>query len=96
MTQSRIVIWSVESSLKVEEIKEFILLKWSEKEVGAFLQNLRKFESLVKQFPNLYPPSRSHPHLRKAVISRHNSVIYEIDGAYIKVHTVLDNLQDNE
>ncbi|CAD5250660.1 MULTISPECIES: type II toxin-antitoxin system RelE/ParE family toxin [unclassified Imperialibacter] len=96
MGDTRTVVWSMESSKRIEEIKDFIRLKWTEKEVGMFLLDLRKFESIVKKFPYAYPSSPSVPEIRRAVISKHNSVVYQIDDNTVRVLTVFDNLKDNE
>lgn len=61
-----------------------------------FLLDLRKFESIVKKFPYAYPSSPSAPEIRQAVISKHNSVVYQVDESTVRVLTILDNLKDNE
>ena len=96
MGDARIVAWSMESSNRIEEIKDFIRIKWTEKEVSMFLHDLKKFESIVKKFPYAYPSSPSAPDIRRAVISRHNSVIYQVDESTVRILTILDNLKDNE
>ncbi len=91
MPESRQVIWSLESSEKISSIKKYLLEEWSETEFNEFLKKLRMFENRVSIFPKLYPASDKRPHLRKAVISKHQSVIYEIGEGSIKVITILDN-----
>ncbi len=73
-----------------------MLAEWSEDEFNAFLIKLKKFERIVVQYPRLYPASVSEPFLRKAVISKHQSVIYEIDDDTIRVLTILDHRQNNK
>jgi plasmid stabilization system protein ParE len=90
------VIWSIESSEKIQSIKEYLLEEWTEDEFNAFLLKLRNFERLVVQYPNLYPVSSSEPSLRKAVLSKHQSVIYKIDGKIIRIITILDHRQNNK
>ena len=96
MPSERQVIWSAESSKKVQSIKEYLLVEWSEREVNNFLIKLKKFEHRVKQFPLLYPASLKYPELRKAVISKHQSVIYEIDDDSIRIITILDHRQQRK
>ncbi|MFV1883837.1 MAG: type II toxin-antitoxin system RelE/ParE family toxin [Balneola sp.] len=93
MPYERQVIWSAESSRKAVLIKEFLLEEWSEKEVFKFFEKLKKFEHRVQQFPLLYPASLKHPELRKAVISKNQSVIYEVDDDSIRIITILDHRQ---
>lgn len=95
MAERRRVVWSLESSTKIREIKAYLLEEWSESEVNSFLIRLKKFENRVSYFPKLYPSSLKFPHLRKAVISKHQSVIYELGEETVKVITILDNRQKN-
>ncbi|MFY0651180.1 MAG: type II toxin-antitoxin system RelE/ParE family toxin [Cyclobacteriaceae bacterium] len=92
----RRIIWSLESSTQIQHIKENILVNWSEKEVNLFLGRLRKFEKIVFKYPYLYPRSLKYPNTRKAVISKHNSVIYQIEDDVIRILTILINRQENE
>lgn len=95
MPEERRVIWSIESSRQIQSIKKYLLNEWSENEVNNFLKKLKRFEGLAARFPKLYPPSVTHPELRRAVITKHQSVIYEIDGNIIRVHTILDHRQQS-
>ena len=96
MAEKRPVIWSLESARKIESIKSYVHEEWSEVEVKQFLITLKKFEELVSRFPKLYPASLKYPELRKAVISKHQSVIYEItDEKRIQVITILDHRQSH-
>lgn len=85
------VSWSLESSKKVQSIKTYLLSKWDQREVDNFLSNIKRFENLVVRFPELYPASLKHPNLRKAVITKQQSIIYEIDKNIIRIHTILDH-----
>lgn len=93
MADKRRVLWSVKSSSQIQSIKNYLLEEWSKKEVNSFVAKLRKFENLVVRFLKLYPTSLEYPNLRKAVIAKHQSVIYEIDGDIIRVHIFLNHLQ---
>lgn len=95
MTVERKVIWSIESSKKVESIQSYLRNNWSTNEGRNFLKRLKKFETIVTSFPKLYPASKRNPKLRKAILSKHQSVVYEIDGEIIKVHTILDHHQNH-
>lgn len=95
MSEIRRVIWSLESSNKVISIKKYLYKEWSEDEVKHFLKRLQYFENLVTRYPNIFPASEKYPALRKAVITKYQSVIYEIDENIIRVHTILDHRQQN-
>ncbi len=51
------VLWSEESKLRTDEIIEYLLHRWTQKEALNFLNALKKFENIVSQFPAIYPES---------------------------------------
>ena len=87
------VLWSKESKLQFNRITAYIRIKWTEKEVDEFIYKLSNFEKLVRQFPEIYPTSKAG--LRRAVLTKHNSVIYRIDqkNLLIRVYTIFDTRQ---
>ena len=93
MRTSYNILWSKEARLQFTKIVAYLREEWSEKEVGQFIGKLRSFEKIVVTFPEIYPESKSG--LRRAIITKHNSVIYQIDQAQalIRVHTIFDNRQ---
>lgn len=95
MAEKLSVIWSRESSEKAEEIKAYLLEEWSEREVENFLKELKSFEDRIELFPKLYPASEKHPNMRKAVITKQQSVIYKVLESTIQIVTIIDNRQDN-
>jgi plasmid stabilization system protein ParE len=86
--------WSAESDRRVAEIIVYTRKEWTEKEVGNFLDQLKKFETIVLRFPRIYPESQIKKGYRKAIISKQNSIIYKVDKNVIRILTVFDNRQD--
>lgn len=96
MPHKRRVVWSRESSERTQAIVGYLRTEWGEREASNFLVKLKKFERRVKQFPNLYPASIKHPELRKAVLTRYQSVIYEVYDDEVRVITILEHRKENE
>ena len=90
------VIWSGESTLMADQIILFLSEKWTEKEVLNFLIDLKTFEEIVSNFPEIYPESQIKKGYRRAVINKQTSVLYSIEDGLIRVHTLYDNRQDSE
>jgi hypothetical protein len=55
-------------------IKEYLLYKFTQKELNNFYHMLGVFESIVSKFPKLYPQSSQKKKLRRAVLSKQLSV----------------------
>ena len=90
------VIWSQRSKDKTDQIIDYLTQEWTDKEVFNYLNLLKNFEEVVGRFPKLFPKSDSHPKgYRRAVISKHYSVIYRIESKEIFVVTIQDNRELN-
>lgn len=76
---------------QVDAVKAYLQHQWTEKEVGALLDLLQRFEELVKRFPNGYERSRLFPGCRRAIIHPNVSVVHRVTGNDIEVVTVYDN-----
>ena len=90
------IVWSKRSKNKTDQIIDYLTQEWTDKEVFNYLNLLRNFEEAVSRFPKLFPKSLSHPkNYRRAVISKHYSVIYRFEANKIFVVTIQDNREFN-
>jgi len=92
------MLWSKESKIQLDRIVFYLRGKWTAKEVNKFLTQIKEFERIVVKFPEIYAESNKKIGLRRAVLSKYNSVIYKIDWekALIKIYTIFDNRQHPE
>ena len=72
------VIWSGESIQRTDQIIYFLKEKWTDREVLNFLEDLKSFEEIVWNFPEIYPESHIKKGFRRAVINRQISILYSI------------------
>ena len=89
------ILWSKESKLQFDRIILYLRKEWTEKEVKNFVGQIKNFERIVVKFPELYAESNKKVGLRRAVLSKHNSVIYRVDWekSLKRVFTIFDNRQ---
>ncbi len=89
------IVWSKESQQRFEEISNYLASEWTQKQVRNFEIKLKEFETVVAIFPFLFPESDKKHGLKRAVITKHNSVIYKADAGnkLIRVITIFDNRQ---
>lgn len=87
------ILWSKESKHLFDKIIHYLKKEWSVREADNFINELKNFERTVIKFPEIYPRSKQKPELRRAVVTKHNSVIYAIDykSNLIRVYTIFDN-----
>ncbi len=70
---------------------EFIRVKWSNKTVLDFEEKVEKLLERLSKFQQLCPPADKYPMLRKCVISKQTSLVYEIKDNEIEIVTFYDN-----
>ncbi|WP_437373752.1 type II toxin-antitoxin system RelE/ParE family toxin [Maribacter litoralis] len=88
------VEWTKRSLQNAVAIRNYLLLKFTKKEVSKFESLLRQFELTVSNFPTLYPESQSQKNLRRAVIHKNTTVYYVFDKDKVTVIAMKDNRQD--
>ena len=87
------ILWSKESKFQFNKTVLYLREKWTEREVKKFVSQIKNFERIVVKFPEIYAESNKKVGLRRAVLSKHNSVIYRVDWekSLIRVYTIFDN-----
>jgi plasmid stabilization system protein ParE len=86
------LVWTYEAINNLEEILDYLITNWSQKEVVQFKYKLSKQIDLILQFPKMFPVSDYNQKLRKAVLSKQTTLFYQIKGeeiylVYIFVNT---------
>lgn len=74
-----------------EAIKDYLLYKFTQREVANFYHLLEIFESVITAFPELYPKSSINSKVHRAVLSKQLSIFYTIAKHKISVVAILDN-----
>lgn len=87
------VKWTKRSLLNAISIKNYLITKFTQKEVAKFESLLRQFESTVSNFPSLYPESESQKLLRRAVIHKNTTVYYIFNNDKVAIIAIKDNRQ---
>ena len=88
------IVYTKRSNTDAIAIKNYLLYKFTQKEVARFYRLLQIFESVVIVFPELYPLSSKGKGVHRAVLSKQLSVFYKIGQNEIAVVAILDNRVD--
>ncbi len=88
------VEWTKRSLLNAIAIKNYLIQKFTVKEVVKFERLLRQFESTISNFPTLYPESISQKLLRRAVIHKNTTVYYIFNKDKVTIIAMKDNRQE--
>ena len=74
------LVWTQKAINNLEEILDYLIKNWSQKEVVQFKYKLSKQINLILQFPKMFPVSGYNLQLRKAVLSKQTTLFYQIKG----------------
>ena len=74
------IIWSENAIISFEEIVEFILIQWTEKEVRNFTKKVNEIIALLKINPKLFTSSIHRKNHHRAVINFQTSMYYRFDN----------------
>jgi len=77
------IFWTVEAIQNLEEILDYLLTNWTQREVENFKAKLSKQIDQIKRHPRMFPTSTFQPRLRKAFLSKQTSIYYEINDQMI-------------
>jgi hypothetical protein len=89
------IIYSKRSLTNVQTIRDYLLHKFTQKEVDNLYGMLGAFESIVVVFPKLYPLIINSKNIRRAVLSKQLSVFYLYSKDTLSITAILDNRMDN-
>jgi hypothetical protein len=85
------ILWSGRAIKGTLIIKEYLQLKFSQREINNFYLLLESFEKRVVLNPKLYPKSTKNSKFHRAVLSKQLSIFYNVSEKTIKVIAIIDN-----
>ncbi|MBW6534338.1 MAG: type II toxin-antitoxin system RelE/ParE family toxin [Mariniphaga sp.] len=88
------LFWSEEAIRNLENILDYLIERWSQREVDNFKNRLSRLLDLIVKNPRIFPVSEYNPRLRKAVLSKQTTVFYEIKENVIYIAYLFVNHQN--
>ncbi len=75
------VFWTPDAERTFGNVIDFILVQWTGKEVKKFTAATKKVVTQIAKNPKMFVSSESK-HIRKAVITKHNSLYYQVKKGF--------------
>ena len=88
------ITWSPKAQKSYIHIADFILEKWSKKEVKKFSDITSSTILQIAQNPELFIASKHKKNIRKGFITKHTSLIYKVKSNEIELVLFWDNRQN--
>ena len=85
------ISWSSEAIHSLKQIYLYLELEWSDREIKKFSRKLHAILRNTLIFPYSHPISDVITNIRKAIVTKHTSIIYEIKEKEIQVLSLVDN-----
>jgi len=87
------LFWTDEAIRNLELILDYLKNKWTQREIDQFKIKLARLIKLIEVNPELFPLSKYNKRLRKAVLSRHTTIFYELTGNKVYLVYLFNNQQ---
>lgn len=85
------VQWSIRAETDLENIYQYLLNHWTEKEAEYFLGLALEFQNLFARHPKAFPESRKRKAYRIGLIHRYVTALDIVDPVKITILSLVDN-----
>ncbi len=90
------ILWSDRAVFDLQNIIDYLLSKWTEKEVRNFAKKLDSRLELISVNPRLFPKTNRRKNTRRSVLTKHTVIYYETSDDIIKIVTLFDPRQNSK
>ena len=88
------ILWTARAKQDLDNIINYLQLKWTEREVKNFHAKLQKALSLIATRPKLFKATNQRKNLRRCVLSKQTTIYYQDKETVIYIVSLFDNRQD--
>lgn len=90
----RQIIWSPNAENDFAEILNYLSIKWNNKIVNHFIDQLDSYLNVIDQNPKYFPLINKKLNIRKCVITKQNSLYYRASKDKIELIRLFDTRQN--
>jgi plasmid stabilization system protein ParE len=87
------IVWANEAITNLNEIISYLDLRWTDKEINAFIISLKSLIKTIHQNPVAFPLSKNLK-IRRAVLSKQTTLYYSLKKDTITIISLFDNRQN--
>jgi plasmid stabilization system protein ParE len=87
------LFWSDKALADLQNIINYLVENWSQKEIRNFAQQLDTRLELIATNPRLFPKTTRRKDVRKSVLTKHTVIYYKIKANSVTVVTLFDPRQ---
>lgn len=94
MTSGYKILWTDFALNELEATIEYLLIKWTEKELESLALKIEETLELISKNPNLFQSSDVSADIRRVVISKYNTMYYRTKEDSIEIISFFSNRQN--
>lgn len=83
--------WTNRAAKEYEAVVHYLLENWTVKETQKFILTIDSVVTKIRSNPYMFKASQTHSYMRKAKITKYNSIIYPVDNEQIILLRIIDN-----
>mgnify|MGYP003474924370 CR=1 FL=1 len=88
------VLWTDHALDELEQTFKYLEHNFSDKEIQRLANKIESTLRLISKNPLLYPPSNSIEHVRRALVTPHNTLYYRLAQNNIEILSFFSNRRD--
>jgi len=90
------VVLTLNAKADLENISAWLAEKWNLRVLDNFLSLYESKIFVIAEYPSRYPVIHQSSKLRKAVLTKHNIILYREKEDHIEIVSIFDTRQDPE
>jgi len=90
------VIWTQKAIDSFQEISDFVLLQWGVSKVMELEQRIEELQDRLEENPMMFQAVENVPGVRRCVVNKQISLIYEVVEDTVFLYLFVDNRSDHD
>lgn len=87
------IFWTAHALFELKETIHYLETHWETSDLINFAGKLEHTIELISKNPYLFPTSVSKQEVRKAVVTKHNTLYYRIINQTVEITSLFSNMQ---
>ena len=73
------IMWTPQADKGLAIVIDYLEAEWTFREILQLEENIIQVTNQIRFFPDLYPKSKTHTNLNKALVDKNNYLVYQLN-----------------
>lgn len=88
------ILWTDYALAELKTTIEYLETHWTEKEIKNLVSKIENILEFISKNPALFPQTQSRKNVRRAVVTKQNTIYYRTKGQNIEILSFFSNKQN--